>query len=138
MRLTSKITFNELIVDMSLNVVYNVEIIDFEIGLVAYQNLQIDNSQYLPLRHIETRGNNKVLIRSWSTKKAKWKEKGGIFYSVTYALSPCCERSRPTSSSFGVTRIPPGQTRSITLIISAVMPTAHAKAANAPIALFNN
>jgi len=30
------------------------------------------------------------------------REKRVFFYSFTYALSPCCAKSRPISSSFGV------------------------------------
>src|SRR5215203_1193904 len=61
-----------------------------------------------------------------------------VSYPVTYALSPCCTRSRPTSSSFGVTLMPPGHTRSIILIMTAVIPIAHASAANAPTAFSYN
>lgn len=76
--------------------------------------------------------------RKWSSRH--WNEL--IYFlsihSDTYALSPCCDKSSPTSSSFGVTLIPPGQTRSITFIISAVRPNDHAKAANAQTAFSYN
>src|SRR5919201_136664 len=69
-------------------------------------------------------------------KKKREKRRDGIplSYPVTYALSPCCARSRPISSSFGVTLMPPGHTISIILIMAAVMPMHHASAANAPTA----
>ena len=47
-----------------------------------------------------------------------------VFYSFTYACSPCWARSRPISSSFGVTLIPPGHTASMTLRITIVTPNA--------------
>ena len=55
-----------------------------------------------------------------------------FFYSFMYARSPFWAMSSPTSSSFGVTRIPPGQIASIIFSIAIVTPNAYATERHAP------